>query len=129
MGVGNILRRSAFNNANKPALVFESRRINYGELNQRVNRLANGLLQMGLLKGDRVAVLLHNGPEFFEVYFACAKAGAIFVPINNLLKQKELVQIFQYIGPRFLIYDDEYAETLQAVLPGLKFLELTYTVS
>ena len=124
MGVGNIHRRSAFNNANKPALVFESRRISYGELNQRVNRLANGLLQMGLLKGDRVAVLLHNGPEFFEVYFACAKSGAIFVPINNLLKQKELVQVFQYIELRFLIYDDEYSETLRAVLPGLKFLEL-----
>jgi long-chain acyl-CoA synthetase len=123
MGVGNILRRSAFNNASKTALVFENQRMNYGELNQRVNCLANSLLQMGLLKGDRVAVLLHNGPEFFEVYFACAKSGAIFVPINNLFRKKELLQIFQYIEPRFLIYDVEFSGIVQATLPELKFLE------
>lgn len=123
MGVGSILRRSAFNNANKPALVFENRRMNYGELNQRVNRLANSLLQMGLQKGDRFAALLHNSPEFFEVYFACAKSGAIFVPINNLFRKKELLQVFQYIEPRFLIYDDEFNGIVQAILPELKFLE------
>jgi long-chain acyl-CoA synthetase len=123
MGIGNILRRSAFNNANKTALVFENQRMNYGELNQRVNCLANSLLQMGLLKGDRVAVLLHNGPEFFEAYFACAKSGAIFVPINNLFQQKELMQVFQYIEPRFLIYDDEFSGIVQSTLPELKFLE------
>ena len=48
MGVGNILRRSALNNPNKTALVFENQRMNYGELNQRVNCLANSLLQMAL---------------------------------------------------------------------------------
>ena len=78
---------------------------------------------MGLLKGDRVAVLLHNGPEFFEAYFACAKSGAIFVPINNLFQQKELMQVFQYIEPRFLIYDDEFSGIVQSTLPELKFLE------
>jgi len=128
MGVGSILRRSAFNNANKPALVFENQRMNYGELNQRVNCFANSLLQMGLLKGDRVAALLHNCPEFFEVYFACAKSGAIFVPINNLFRQKELMQVFQYIEPRFLIYDDEFSGTVQATIPELKFLKFPITL-
>jgi acyl-CoA synthetase (AMP-forming)/AMP-acid ligase II len=123
MGVGNILRRSAFNNANKLALVFGNQRMSYGELNQRVNCLANSLLKMGLLKGDRVAALLHNCPEFFEIYFACAKSGAIFVPINNLFRQKELMHVFQYIEPRFLIYDDEFSRIVQASLPELKFLE------
>ena len=123
MGVGNILRRSAFNNPNKLALVFGNRRMSYGELNQRVNCLANSLLKMGLLKGDRVAALLHNCPEFFEIYFACAKSGAIFVPINNLFRQKELLHVFQYIEPRFLIYDDEFSGIVQASLPELKFLE------
>lgn len=123
MGVGNILRRSAFNYANKTALVFENQRIDYCELNRRVNCLANSLLQMGLLKGDRVAVLLHNCPEFFEIYFACAKSGAIFVPINNLFRQEELKKVFQYIEPRFLIFDEEFTGIVQAFLPELKFLE------
>ena len=53
MGVGNILRRSAFNFPDKTALIFEDRRISYDALNRRVNRAAHGLLQRGLQKGDR----------------------------------------------------------------------------
>ncbi|MGD8612746.1 MAG: long-chain-fatty-acid--CoA ligase [Desulfobacterales bacterium] len=123
MGVGNILRRSAFNNANKTALVFENQRMNYGELNQRVNCLANSLLQMGLLKGDRVAVLLHNCPEFFEIYFACARSGAIFVPINNLLRQGEFRQILEYIEPRFVFFDADFTDVIQAGSRGMGCIE------
>jgi len=123
MGVGNILRRSAFNFPDKPALVFGSQRTSYTELNRRVNCVANSLLNMGLKKGDRVAVLLHNCPEFIETYFACAKSGGIFVPINNLLKQKELLQIFEYINPRFVIFDKQFSEIVQLTAPELKSVE------
>ena len=123
MGVGNILRRSAANFPEKTALVFEERRITYGELDRRVNRVANGLLQAGLRKGDRIAVLLHNGPEFIELYFACARSGAIFVPLNNLLKPRELVQIFSYLRPRFLVFGDDFKEMIPTILPELPFLE------
>jgi long-chain acyl-CoA synthetase len=123
MGVGEILRRSAAKFPNRTALIFEGRRISYGELNRRVNRVADGLLRMGLQKGDRVAVLLHNGPEFIELYFACAKSGLVFVPVNNLLKAKELVQIFVYIRPRSLVFADDFGELVQGILPELPFLE------
>ena len=113
MGVGNILRRSAFNFPEKTALIFEDRRISYDALNRRVNRAAHGLLQRGLQKGDRMAVLLHNGPEFIELYFACAKSGAVFVPVNNLLTARELVQILSYIRPRFLFSRGDKARTAQ----------------
>lgn len=114
MSVGNILRRSAFNFPDKHALVFGSQRTSYAELNRRVNCIANSLLKMGLRKGDRVAVLLHNCPEFIEMYFACAKSGGIFVPINNLLKKRELTQIFGYIKPRFLVFDQDFTEIVQS---------------
>jgi long-chain acyl-CoA synthetase len=123
MGVGNVLRRSAFNFPDKTALIFEDRRISYDELNRRVNRVAHGLLRRGLQKGDRMAVLLHNGPEFIELYFACAKSGAVFVPVNNLLTARELVQILIYIRPRFLVFDDDFGEMIQTILPELPFLE------
>ncbi len=100
MSVGNVLRRNAFNYPDKTALVFQNQRTTYAEMNRRVNSVANSLLKMGLKKGDRVAGLLHNCPEFFEIYFACAKCGGVFVPINNLLKRKELLQIFDYIKPQ-----------------------------
>lgn len=123
MGVGNILRRSASNFPNKHALVFGNQRTTYAELNRRVNCVANSLLKMGLRKGDRVALLLHNGPEFFETYFACAKSGGILVPVNNLLRHKELRQIFEYIEPRFLIFDNDFNEFIQSSLPELKCIE------
>ncbi|MFO7600980.1 MAG: long-chain-fatty-acid--CoA ligase [Candidatus Desulfacyla sp.] len=123
MSVGAILRRNAFNDGDKTALVFEDRRMTYGELNRAVNRVADHLLKMGLEKGDRLAVLLHNGVEFIELYFACAKSGVVFVPLNNLLKARELVQILEYIKPRALVLDHDFVEMIQPILPGLPFIQ------
>ncbi len=123
MSVGNILRRSAFKYPEKHAVVFGNRQITYAELNRRVNCVANSLLDLGLKKGDRVAVLSHNCPEFIELYFASAKAGSVFVPINNLLKQRELTEVFEYIKPRFLIFDEDFSETIRSIIPALKCIE------
>ena len=63
----------------REALVFEGRRITYMELNDRVNRLASGLGQLGVGRGDRVAVLQVNCNEHVEAYFATAKLDAVYV--------------------------------------------------
>jgi long-chain acyl-CoA synthetase len=118
MGLGNVLRRSAARFPDKTALIFKQRRMTYQELDRRVNRLANGLLEMGLQKGDRVAVLLHNCPEFIEIYFACTRSGAIFVPINNLLKETELTRIIEYINPRFFLLDPDFEGVIQSLAGG-----------
>lgn len=123
MSVGDILRRSATKFPNKSCIVFEDARYTYKELNFRVNRLANRLLQMGLKRGDRVAVIFHNCPEFFEIYFALAKIGGIFIPINNLLGERELRQIFAYVSPRFLFLDPEYEGIVNSMGRDLKFIE------
>ncbi len=112
----------------KPALVFEGRQITYAELNRRVNSISDSLLKLGLNKGDRVAVLLHNLPEFIELYFASAKAGTVFVPINNLLSRRNLTEIFEYIKPRALIFDRDFGDTIQSVLPALKYIEFPVEV-
>jgi fatty-acyl-CoA synthase len=67
---------------NKPAIIFEDEKITYLELHRRANRTASWLQSVGIEKGDRVAVLLNNCPEILELYFACSRLGAIFVPIN-----------------------------------------------
>jgi len=123
MPVGDMIRRSADRFPEKTALIFKEKRITYGELNQRVNALANRLLHMGGRKGDRVAVVLHNCPEFIEAYFACAKSGLVFVPINNLLKQGEFAQIIQYIEPRFLLVDSDFEDLILSVTEGMDFVE------
>ena len=123
MSVGEILRRNALNFPDKTALVFEDRRIAYGELNTTVNRVAYHLLRKGLQKGDRLATLLHNGVEFIELYFACAKSGLVLVPLNNLLKARELVPILAYIKPRALVFDHDFVELTKEMLPKLPFIQ------
>lgn len=123
MPVGDMIRRSAERFPEKTALIFRGQRISYQELNQRVNAFADRLLKMGARKGDRMAVLLHNCPEYIEAYFACAKSGVVFVPINNLLKQSELTQIVQYIEPRFVMLDSDFENLIRSVTDGMDFVE------
>jgi acyl-CoA synthetase (AMP-forming)/AMP-acid ligase II len=117
------MRRSADKFPLRTALITKNTRLSYQSLNARVNQLANKLLKTGLQKGDRVAVLLHNCIEFIEVYFACAKSGGVFVPINNLLKEKELRQILEYIQPRFFIIDPDFQSVVQNLVARMPFME------
>jgi acyl-CoA synthetase (AMP-forming)/AMP-acid ligase II len=113
--MGEILRRTASRLPNKPALVMGEQSLTYDQFNRRVNRLASALLEMGLNKGDRVAVLTHNCIEYYEIYLALCKAGGVHCPINNLLRPRELQQLAAYIRPRFMIYDAEFSGAVQAV--------------
>ena len=110
MPMGDIIRRTAGRLPNKTAFIFGAKSITYADFNQRVNQLADGLLKMSLRKGDRVAVLLRNCIEFYEVYLALAKIGGVIAPINNLLKERELNRIIDYVNPRFVIFDAEFEE-------------------
>jgi fatty-acyl-CoA synthase len=74
------------------------------EFNDRVNRMAHVLMAKGIQKGDRVATVMVNCSAFFEIFFACAKTGAIIVPINHHLAVPELVRIIADCGPRGLIH-------------------------
>lgn len=132
MVVGEILTRNARKFPDKVAVVHEGRSVTYRELNERVNRLANALLHLGLKKGERVGVLLHNCPEFVEVYFACAKSGAIFCPYNNHLKGMELKELINYSSPRFLFVDPDFLKTVEEIrdeLPSVEQLILLGDVS
>ena len=62
--------------------VEKDRRFTYREVNERCNQTANALLDQGVRAGDRVGLLLMNGIEFFESFFAIAKLGAVCVPLN-----------------------------------------------
>ncbi len=120
----DIIRRNAVKFPNKKALIYGDQSTTYYEFNQRVNRLGNSLLQLGIKKGDRLAAILHNGPEFFELYFASAKIGSIFVPVPNTLKQKELVDILKYLTPRFLVTDPDFEKLIGPISSQTDFIEI-----
>jgi len=91
-------------------------RLNYAELDRRCNRTADLLARAGVRVGDRVALLLMNGIEFVESFFAIAKLGAIVVPLNWRLAPDELAFILGDSGARTLIFGAEFA----AVVSGLQ---------
>ena len=97
---------------NKPAIIFEDQIITYAALHRRANRSACWLQSVGIEKGDRVAVLLSNCPEFLEIYFACCRLGAIFVPINFRSASPEIDYFLKNSRPRLLIFGSEYAEQI-----------------
>ncbi|MCX7857114.1 MAG: long-chain-fatty-acid--CoA ligase [Deltaproteobacteria bacterium] len=123
MVVGEILARNARKFPKKEALVFEKKRATFSEVNERVNRLATTLLEMGVKKGDRIGVLLHNCHQFVEIYFASAKIGAIFCPYNNHFRQKELTYIINYSEPKVLFIDSEFSGLVYEIKKDLGSVE------
>ncbi|MDI6874065.1 acyl-CoA synthetase [Candidatus Solincola sp.] len=114
MNVGNwATKRALFPlTRDKTAFISGDRSLTYTEFNHRVNQVANGLLEAGLKKGERVAALFFNSIEFMEVYFACAKAGFIFIPLNFRLTPQELNDIFTDTNPRAFFFHPEFAGTV-----------------
>ena len=121
--IGELWDRRA---ARDPAHVycrFEDRDWTVGELDERINRLANALLAQGLVKGDRVALMLPSHPDHIVAIFALAKAGLVRVPVNVHLKGASLDFVFDRFEPRAIIADRAYSEVLAPIvgrLPGLK---------
>jgi acyl-CoA synthetase (AMP-forming)/AMP-acid ligase II len=107
----------------KTALIMGEKSLTYHQLNRRVNRLSHAMLDQSLRQGDRVAVLTHNSIEYYEIYLALAKIGGVMVPINNLLREKELYRDIDYIRPRFIFFEAEFAERIDKLMGHLDTLE------
>ena len=93
MLVNHFLEQSAQRFPDKTALVCDGRRLTYSQINEQANRVANGLLSLGIQRGDRVAVWLPNSAEAVIAIFAILKAGAIFTVVNPTVKPGKLADI------------------------------------
>ena len=87
----------------------------YSQLNQRSMRAARWLVKNGINKGDRVALLSPNSIGYFDLLFACAKIGAIFVPMNWRLSSSELAYILQDCSPKLIGYHSSLAEKINTL--------------
>jgi fatty-acyl-CoA synthase len=113
-GIGSWLVKREFLTPAKEAVVDGEKRLSYRELNQRVNRLANALLGLGLRNGDRMAILSYNRVEFIEAIMAAAKLGLILVPLNWRLTAAELAFILKDSGAAALLFDAGLIEQAKA---------------
>jgi len=119
---------SAARNGLAPALTYGANRLSYGDLNSAVNDCASGLMALGVQRGERVAIYLEKRFETVIASFAAPAAGAVFVPLNPLLKAEQVAFILRDCDVRVLITSPDrhalLAESL-ADCPALRNVVLT----
>lgn len=115
------LKDNAEKAGSEAAIIDADRSITHAESLERVNRLAAGLSQNGLGKSDRICILGQNSIEYFDLYGACAKIGAIAYPINWRLSAEEIQQVFELADPQMLAVASMYVPAVQGLdLGGLR---------
>src|SRR4030065_1054781 len=119
MDIGQILTLTAHKFPERTAILFEEKRFTYQEFNRRVNQCAQALLQLGLKKREKVAVLLFNSNQFVEIYFATAKAGGVFTLINFCFAPDEVRYILNHSDARFFVFGEEFSDLVKAIRPEL----------
>ncbi len=124
--MGGLLEDIANRYPDHDALVYPDRglRYSYRQLNDHCDRLAKGLLALGVAKGDHIAIWATNVPEWVLLQFATAKIGAILVTINTNYQATELEYVLRQSDARslFLVQGfkgTDYPETLRSVIPNL----------
>jgi len=131
--LSQVLDETAHRFPARPALFYEGRTISYRDLAREVDRLAAGLVALGIEPGDKVGIWMSNIPEWIAAYFAIAKAGAVVVPMNTRYKTHEVAYILGnaeakavFMSQGFLGID--YAAMLAEVRPNLPLLREAITV-
>ncbi|MCL6636182.1 MAG: acyl-CoA synthetase [Peptococcaceae bacterium] len=123
--IADIVRRSAYRYPTKPALIYNDETLTYAELEEECNRFANALLDLGLQKYDRVAILAHNTIHHVITWLGTAKAGGIYLAVNYLLRGKDISFCINHSESKVFIVEDALYDLVKDVLnemPGVKTL-------
>ena len=107
---------SAAQNGNAPALTLKGRTLSYTELAELIDRFSTGLLALGIARGERVAFYLDKRFETVAASFGTTKAGAVFVPVNPLLKGDQVAHILRDCNVRVLVTTDERLRSIASIL-------------
>jgi crotonobetaine/carnitine-CoA ligase len=113
--MGRILAEKALRVGDRPWLLWEDKIFKYADLEEMTSRYANGFLSLGIRKGDHVALMLGNRPEFFFASWGLGKIGAVSVPINTAAKGELLRYFIDQSDSRWLIVDEECAGRVSAI--------------
>jgi carnitine-CoA ligase len=103
----------------QPLLICQGQTLTYRDADVQANRVANGLAELGVGKGDTVATLMYNSVEHALVWFGCAKLGAIYAPLNVSLGKDDLAYSIEDTGAAVIVVDAELHESFAASAAGL----------
>lgn len=121
--VSEISRITSKNNSEHISLVFGDRRTTTAELDQYANQVANGLLTLGVMPEERIAILDLNSDQFYEIWLGASRVGAVLSPLNSRVSAKEAAQIIGDCNPRVLFIGPEFAEMYDTIKSELKSIE------
>lgn len=111
-----LLTESAKRFPNQAAIILDNIRLTYSQLDQFSNRFANSLNRLGVKRGDKVAVMLPNVPQFPVVYYGILKLGAVVVPFNVLYKSYEIEHIIKDSGATTLVAWESFVDEAAAAV-------------
>lgn len=118
--LGDVLRSRAESHGTEAFLRFRDGELTYRDIDTEANRVAQGLVGLGVDKGDHVAVMLPNCPELVSVIFALSRLGAVAVPVNTAHRGEVLRHVLASSDSTTLVIDAEYVDRLPLDrLPGL----------
>lgn len=123
MNVGSLVARHAQFRGEHPALVCDELRLTFAELSARVNRVSNALSSLGLVKGDKVAVVMPNCAEVLFTYWASVQVGLVLVPLSPLLRASALASLLNDSDAAAIVLTDTLADEIDTVrgeLPAIR---------
>ena len=123
MLVGDIVTSNSRLFPHKMGIISQKVRLSWSQFNDRVNRLANAMLGLGMKKGDRVAIISENCHEYAVFLFANAKAGLISVCLNHQLTAEQLIRIMNDCEPKALFAQDKFVDTAEQINSAVKSIK------
>jgi len=129
MHVGDFLVKAAARYPGHVAVVHEKTRLTTKELLERIYRVGNALLDLGLKKGDRVAVLLNNCHQSVECFYGISCAGLVLVPMNARYSAGEHLYMLNDSGARAIMMGQEFIEVIQSILPEARAVSHAISVT
>jgi fatty-acyl-CoA synthase len=114
--IADMIRRSAYHYPDKKAMIFGDKTLTYAEMEDECNRVANALIDLGVKKYDRVAILAHNTIHHVLTWFGCCKVGAIYLAVNYMLRGKDISYCINHSESMVFIVEDALYDLVKDVL-------------
>lgn len=122
-----LLEEAAQKYPETPCTIFKGAKITYREMNELTDRLAAGLAEIGVKKGDRVGIFMPNTPQFVLAYFAILKAGGVVVATNPLYTPREIEYQVNDAGIEVMMVMSNFYNTIKQVQPKTKIRTVVVT--
>ncbi|PPR76398.1 MAG: Long-chain-fatty-acid--CoA ligase FadD13, partial [Alphaproteobacteria bacterium MarineAlpha2_Bin1] len=113
--LSKILENKSRTNPSHEFILTDIKNFTYRDINFNANKLAHGLLELSISKGDKIAVLMDSSPKYLDVWFAISKIGAVEVPINTAYKGEILIHILNSSDTKLIIFDKKYGHEINKI--------------